>query len=265
MKTDFEAKTKEHTEKLSNLCTKLTDYLTEHLSAGLQDADTQEVGMVVDMIKDLCIAKEKVVKAIYYESIGAAMEESEYGEDYDEDGMIRGYRGRSRTTGRYVHRAGYQEPMMPRVMRDMDRDIGRMYYADGSMGSSGTSNGSVSGGNSGGSVMGGGAMGYSENNRGRNDSGNQHSEGRRRGYEEGYSDGMADGSMRNTSSSKFERARRGYDESKQKGAEKQEKLEKLQGMMDSLTEELAPYAMDADASEKSVIRNGAQRIINKFS
>ena len=48
--------------------------------------------------------------------------ENEYGVDYDENGpMKKGYRGRSATTGRYVHRP-YME-----VMRDMDMP-NKMYY-----------------------------------------------------------------------------------------------------------------------------------------
>ena len=48
--------------------------------------------------------------------------ENEYGVDYDENGpMKKGYRGRSATTGRYVHRP-YIE-----VMRDMDMP-NKMYY-----------------------------------------------------------------------------------------------------------------------------------------
>lgn len=82
--------------------------IIDKLSAGLlndvgnpHNASVEEAGAIADMIKDMCEAKEKLVKAKYYESIVEAMKDSEYGEDYDENGRM-GYRGRNRRTGRYT-------------------------------------------------------------------------------------------------------------------------------------------------------------------
>ena len=51
---------------------------------GIEEIDTEEFGKVTDIIKDLS-------EAMYYRTITVAMEESEYGEDYDYEGR-KGYR-----------------------------------------------------------------------------------------------------------------------------------------------------------------------------
>lgn len=123
--SEIEMKIKAETEDFAKICEKLTDKLMSHLNDGIDQADTEEVGAVIDMIKDMCDAKEKCVKSMYYTQILEAMKDSEYGEDYDEDGP-KFYRGRSATTGRYVHRP-YTKMMDD---RDMDRDHGKMYYTE---------------------------------------------------------------------------------------------------------------------------------------
>lgn len=106
-------------EATRNLCA-----IREKLEMGIlkdldnpNNIDAEEAEKVVDMIKDMAEAEEKLAKKAYYCKITEAMEESEYGEDYDEEGpkMGRaGYRGRSTATGRYIHRGGYT----PDHMRD---------------------------------------------------------------------------------------------------------------------------------------------------
>lgn len=109
---------------------------------GIEHVDTKEMGEVVDILKDLCEAE-------YYAKISKAMDESEYGEDYDWKGAYdeherKGYRGQPRDSrGRYMirRRMGYNEPpyyhMMPDYdmdgmehMRDMDKMDGKMYYTE---------------------------------------------------------------------------------------------------------------------------------------
>lgn len=51
--------------------------LEDEFDQGLDKADTQEVGMVVDMVKDLAEAKEKCIKACYYERMMGDSIESE--------------------------------------------------------------------------------------------------------------------------------------------------------------------------------------------
>lgn len=129
---------------------KLTKCAEMEFEKGVENVDTKEMGEVVDIIKDLA-------EAMYYRTLVVAMEDSEYGEDYDEYGPMedgrRGYRGqpRSKSSGRYMSRGdgrrsnrgrrGYEEIMVdyemtpdmyrmysPEYYRDMDRMDGKMYY-----------------------------------------------------------------------------------------------------------------------------------------
>lgn len=242
--SEIEMKIKDKTKDLGEICEKLTKTVSQHLEESIKDADTQETGAVIDMIKDLAIAKEKTIKGMYYEQLMEAMSGSEYGEDYDEDGP-RYYRGRSARTGRFVHR-GYEEHMM----RDMDKGEGRMYYAgedarsytgatvSGGMSTGGSTSGGMSGGTSGGS-----SRGYEEG----------YEEGHRRGYREASSD--------------YDHARKGYEESKEKekkGGSKEQKLQALNEYLNTITEDLAQKMMDMDSQEKTVLKNKLQALQNKI-
>lgn len=79
----------------------------------LHNADAKELGEAIDMIKDLD-------EAIYYCTIVKSMEESEPSHYYYTEPVH---------NGRYykmMGRKGYTEPMM--MYRDIDKDMGRMYY-----------------------------------------------------------------------------------------------------------------------------------------
>ena len=145
---------------------KLTKCAEMEFEKGVENVDTKEMGEVVDIIKDLCEAE-------YYAKISKAMDEAEYGEDYDYKGVYdehsrKGYRGQPRDSrGRYMsRRRGYEEPMgdyemtpemyrmySPEYYRDMDRDAGKLYY---------TSNSSSGNMSSQGGSSGGGSRGYSD-------------------------------------------------------------------------------------------------------
>ena len=137
---------------MHNMIEKLTKCAEMEFEKGVENVDTKEMGEVVDIIKDLA-------EAMYYRTLVVAMEDSEYGEDYDEYGPMedgrRGYRGqpRSKSSGRYMSRndgrrsnrgrRGYEETMVdyemtpdmyrmysPEYYRDMDRMDGKMYYTN---------------------------------------------------------------------------------------------------------------------------------------
>lgn len=137
---------------MHNMIEKLTKCAEMEFEKGVENVDTKEMGEVVDIIKDLA-------EAMYYRTLVVAMEDNEYGEDYDEYGPMedgrRGYRcqPRSKTSGRYMSigdgrrsnrgRRGYDKPMGDYEMtpemyekypaeyyRDMDRQIGKMYFTD---------------------------------------------------------------------------------------------------------------------------------------
>ena len=114
---------------------KLTKCAEMELEKGIDKIDAEEMGEVTDMIKDLAEAE-------YYSKISKAMDEAEYGEDYDYKGAYdeherKGYRGQRRDSrGRYMSRRGYM-PMMRdydwdnmQMDRDMDREHGKMYYTE---------------------------------------------------------------------------------------------------------------------------------------
>lgn len=131
-----------HIENMHKMVETLTECAKCEIDKGVNEVNTKEMGEVIDMIKDLNTA-------IYYAKISKAMDESEYGEDYDWKGAYdeherKGYRGQSRDSrGRYMsrRRMGYDEPpyyhMMPEYdmdgmehMRDMDKIDGKMYYTE---------------------------------------------------------------------------------------------------------------------------------------
>lgn len=180
-KSKIEMKLEAETKDIKKICETLVGEVEHQLSKGVEQIDAKEMGEVIDMIKDLYEAKEKMVKACYYEQIMEAMEEHDFEDEEDimDDGR-RGYRGqpRSKSSGRYMSRGdgrrsnrgrrGYDEPMgdyemtpemyrmySPEYYRDMDRMDGKLYYTSNS--SSGMSS---QGGSMGGSQ--GGSRGYSE-------------------------------------------------------------------------------------------------------
>ena len=245
-KTKIAMHLEEESKPIKKMCEKLMDAVNHELDKGIENVNAEELGETIDMIKDLYEAKEKMYKACYYKQIMEAMEESEYGEDYDEEGPMddgrRGYRGqpRSKTSGRYMSRGdgrrsnrgrrGYEEPWDEmydemEYMRDMDRGgMNRMYYSGS--GSSGQP--------SGGSGMSGGNMGGSEGNRG---GGN----------------------------SRYENARRGYEEKKTMGADKQEKMKSLEEYMKTIAEELTQAVEGASPEEKTMIRGKLTTLAQKVS
>ena len=129
-----------HIKRMHDMIEKLTKCAEMELEKGIENIDAEEMGEVTDMIKDLAEAE-------YYAKISKAMDESEYGVDYDYMGAYdehsrKGYRGQPRDSkGRYMRRR-YTEPMhmMPNddwdwdnmeYNRDMDRmSENRMYYTE---------------------------------------------------------------------------------------------------------------------------------------
>ena len=210
---------------------KLTKCAEMELEKGVENVDTKEMGEVVDIIKDLAEAE-------YYAKISKAMDESEYGEDYDYmgayDDMRKGYRGQPRDSrGRYMSRRGgrrgYEEPMYympldvykdysPEELRDMDRHtMGRMYYTDNANGGSMATR------------MQGGMNGGRDNREGRS--------------------GMS---------------RRGYMEAKEMGKDKGEKMKELENYMKELSSDVTEMISDASPEEKSMLKSKMQTLLQKI-
>lgn len=222
---------------------KLSEVAKCELDKGIENIDTKEMGEVAEIIKELSEAE-------YYAKISKAMDEAEYGEDYDYMGAYdherKGYRGQPRDSrGRYMSRRGYESRMMPEMdydemerMRDYDRGAGKMYYSgSGSMGGSQGQSGSSS------SSMGGGQS-----------SGSMGSQGGSRGYSE----------------SRYDRAKRGYEETKSihkdnSAESKQMKMKELENYMKELSTDVTEMIMDASPEEKSILKSKMQVLMQKIN
>jgi hypothetical protein len=125
-----------HIKRMHEMIEKLTKCAEMEFEKGIDKIDAEEMGEVTDMIKDLAEAE-------YYAKISKAMDEAEYGEDYDYRGAYdeyerKGYRGQMRDSkGRYTKKRGYMPDMMHddewedmQMARDMDRHLGRMGYTE---------------------------------------------------------------------------------------------------------------------------------------
>lgn len=227
-----------HVKRIHEMIEKLTKCAEMEFEKGVENINAEEMGEVTDMIKDLAEAE-------YYAKISKAMDESEYGEDYDymgayDEHSIKGYRGQPRDSrGRYMSRRGYESRIMPEMydysdmeyMRDMDRDYGKMYYTDGM-------NGSSRGGSSSG-MSNGGSRGYSQ-------SGNRDSREGRSGQ-----------------------SRRSYMESKEMNKDnspesKQHKMKELENYMKDLSEDVTEMIGDMSQEEKTMLKNKMNVLMQKI-
>lgn len=139
---------------------KLAEAIRCEFDKGIENVNTAEMGKATDMLKD-------AAEAEYYARIAKAMEEAEkedeesqkymlkqlkeeYGEDdgrryYDNYRYMRSGRFAPKGRGTYMPRRGYETPIEyhmtpemyrehdPEYYRDMDRDMGRLYYTETGM------------------------------------------------------------------------------------------------------------------------------------
>lgn len=257
-------KIKMELEPLEDICKKLVDR-AKHSMENMDDVDTEEMGLVIDMIKDMSEAKKYVVEACYKKQIMEAMETSEYGEDYDEEGPKFYTQPRSQSSGRFMSRGDGRrnygssrmrfEPVYDDMMyyngdgtryydhyRDMDRGYGRMYYSD-SIRSTGTSTSTGSG------------MPRQNPNEVANDMGMESNEGNNRFYGDGNRSGRND--RMNYQESDYERSRRTYMEAKEKHngnsvEDNKMKMDKLNELGDSLEDSLTELVNGMNDQEKKM-------------
>lgn len=220
-----------HIKRLHDMIEILTEVAKCEIDKGIDCVDTKEMGEVAEIIKELAEAE-------YYSKISKAMDEAEYGEDYDYMGAYdehsrRGYRGQPRDSrGRYMSRRGrrgYEHPMDYRVpdvygddmemYRDMDRVDGRMYYSGGTGGSSQSGN-------------------------------------------------MPSG-MRDTREGKSGMSRRGYMETKEmhKGntaEDKQAKMKELEKYTKELADDVTEMIADMSPEEKNLLKAKMQSLMQKI-
>lgn len=149
-----------HIKNIRCIEEKLAEAIRCEFDKGIENVNTSEMGKATDMLKD-------AAEAEYYARIAKAMEEAEkedeesqkyilkqlkeeYGEDdgrryYDNYRYMRTGRFAPKGRGTYMPRRGYETPIEyhmtpemyrehdPEYYRDMDRDMGRMYYTDTGM------------------------------------------------------------------------------------------------------------------------------------
>lgn len=261
-----------HIKHIHDMIEKLSECAKCEMDKGIEQLDTKEMGEVAEIIKELSEAE-------YYAKISKAMDESEYGEDYDEYGPIddsrRGYRGQPRSeSGRFMSRGdgrrsnrgrggrrGYEEPMYYQMTpemyhmypaeyyRDMDREeMGRMYYTSGGSSMGGSSSSGMSGGSS---SMGGGQSSGS-------------SSGGSRGYSESEGGQYSSRMQRDAREGRSGQGRRGYMEAKEQGKEKGEKMKELENYMKELSTDVTEMISDASPEEKTMLKQKMQMLMQKI-
>lgn len=149
-----------HIKNIRCIEEKLAEAIKCEFEKGVDKVNTSEMGKATDMLKD-------AAEAEYYARIAKAMEDvekedeesqkymlkqlkEEYGEDdgrrhYDNYRYMRTGRFAPKGRGSYMPRRGYETPIEyhmtpemyrehdPEYYRDMDRDMGRMYYTETGM------------------------------------------------------------------------------------------------------------------------------------
>lgn len=149
-----------HIKNIRCIEEKLAEAIKCEFEKGIDKVNTTEMGKATDMLKD-------AAEAEYYARIAKAMEEAEkedeesqkymlkqlkeeYGEDdgrryYDNYRYMRTGRFAPKGRGTYMPRRGYETPIEyhmtpemyrehdPEYYRDVDRNIGRMYYTETGM------------------------------------------------------------------------------------------------------------------------------------
>lgn len=279
-----------HIKRIHEMVEELTECTLSAIKANESRVGDFAIPDVIDMIKDLCCAEKDAREAKEKEKEEEdEKKENEYflkmlKEEYgDEEGEKRFYSGqpRSRTSGRFMRRGdgrrrGYEEPPYyhmnpemykehdPEYWRDMDRNMGKMYYTPTSGGNSGGQSGSsMSSGNMVGN-SGGSTRGYSDG----------FDDGQRRGYEDGYRDGESrgrnQGGRRDGREGRSGQSRRSYMETKEmnKGntpEEKQHKMKELEKYMKELAEDVTEMIEDATPEEKSLLKQKLQVLTQKVS
>ena len=126
-------------KRMHEMIEKISECAKAQFDKGIDKVDICEMSKAVDMMKDLS-------EAMYYRELTKTMQEYEPDESMEMferygDGGRRYYDhyryadGRFAPKGRGTYRRGYEEPpyyhMTPEMYhRDMDRDMGRMYYTE---------------------------------------------------------------------------------------------------------------------------------------
>lgn len=235
--SEIKEKVENKTKTIETMYESMENAIKHQIDGGLDKVNTHELYEAIDILKDLSEIKLNCVKAMYKTQIMEAMENSEYGVDYDENGEIRYYNPNRYADGRYAPKGRgtryyRMTPEMyhsyePEYYRDLDRETMRRMYSTTSTGTSGTSRNY--------------SDGYADGI----------NEGETRGYERGYSEGSRNRGGR------YDRARRNYEENKQgKNGQSDEKdMRNLETMLNEFEKELSEMLPKMSQQEKNLAKN----------
>ena len=198
----------------------------------LKNANTEELGDAIDMIKD-------IEEAIYYCTITKAMNEKEEGERKSHDTVY------------------YTEKYYP--YREMDMQNGRMYYNGGGSNSGGSSNQGTSGGNSGGGNSGGGNAGSGS----RNYSENPRYMGGRDSYRQ-FNEMPMSFQMKDYREGRSPQSRRNYMESKETHNDKHVQMKELENYVRELSDDLMEMIEGASTEEKQLLQKKLATLATKI-
>lgn len=201
--------------------------------ADLKNADTHELGEAIDMIKDL-------EEAMYYCSIVKAMEESEKEQKMPKE--------RHYYTERYIPYEDNMRYHMP-YERDMDRDMGRMYYQERDSHGRFTGNRYYDdevryyGGNGNSGSSSGSGMSGSRN----------------------YHEMPVPFDFRDSREGRSPMSRRNYMESKEMHQGKEKKLKELEKYMQELSEDIVEMIEGASPEEKQMLEKKMTTLTSKIA
>ena len=198
----------------------------------IEGQDLVELGMWTDIIKDLvCYDKDKkIIEAM--DEAEDSEEAMKYIEMYEDYPSRKGYRGQPRDSkGRYMSRRGYESRMMPEMYDYSDMQHMRDMDRDyGKMYYTDGMNGSSRGGSS---------------------------------------SGMSNGGNRGYSESRYDRARRGYEETKATHKDnspesKQQKMKSLEEYIRELSDDVTSMLTDMSQEEKTMLKNKMNVLMQKI-
>ena len=224
----------------------------------LDTVNTEELGDVIDMIKDLS-------EAVYYCTITEAMEEKEKenGKEkeyhYYTERFVPDYRGMDKNSGRMYFDESMYFPgsNYPRYYQEPNM----MYYNGSSGGGSGSSGGGNS--NSGGSSSSGGSgsSGGGNSGGGGSSSGGNNARG---GGSRGYSEREFPIEMRDEREGRSPMSRRTYMESKEMHQDKNIKLKELEKYMQELSTDVVEMIQGASPEEKQLLEKRISALATKI-
>lgn len=233
-------------KKVTDICELKQTLITaarDHMNQGLQGVNTHELGEVVDMIKDLCEAEEKIYKSCYYKTVVEAMKEEKKQEEMmTKMGMLSGsdrmgYDNWRYSSGRFAptghgHRSGYHDP------EQIEKWMHEEAFPDDPWVKAGYS----------------GSRGGSSNNGRSSNTGSMDSNGRM-----GYT-----GSPRGHHYDRYSKARMGYHESKDASHKESMDAASREYVVD-MAEALKEVWTDADPAMRKEIKNKFISLMNEMN